>query len=181
MHGLSSKFPSDAWIPGLKELCFNFLKNLQKRPGGQYLRFCDDKIETIVEEYHETAHSFKVEIFGDNAEKSYIDHHKIAALYIRSFLVHQPFVLDIPAETQNPELCLCTKLANEYFSLPYMEALFRAWNNDFDGILRMDTMYRDNFIKLLYRYKKDINRLDPAALSNIICLIEQHYFIRRKN
>jgi hypothetical protein len=103
---------------------------------------------------------------------------KIAALYIRSFLKYQPFYLDIPKETKDIELCMVTKCPNEYFSIPFLEAIFRAWNDDFDGLLKLDMVYRDNFIKQLYRYTKDIGSLDPASLSNIIFLIEQRYFIR---
>jgi hypothetical protein len=67
-------------------------------------------------------------------------------------------------------------LANEYFVIPFLEVIFRAWNDDFEGLLRLDQNYRDNFIKLLHYYKKNIDKLDPLFFSNTLYLIEQQYF-----
>ena len=50
--------------------------------------------------------------------------------------------------------------------------------DDFKGLLCLDPFYRGNFIKLLYKFKNNINTLDPLSLANIIYLIEQRYFIR---
>lgn len=181
MRDNNIKFGSDSWIPDIKNLCFDFLKYLKKHPGGNFLCFRDDlgtaeKPGRIVVEYHKTAKLLKNDIFGKDSNQSYIDYHKIASLYIRSFLKYKPFYLDIPKETKNIELCLQVKLANEYFSIPFLETIFRAWNNNFNGLLRLDQQYRDNFIKLLYHYKNNIGSLDPLAFSNTIYLIEQQYF-----
>lgn len=175
------KFGSDVWIPDIKNLCFDFLEYLRKSPGGSFLCFRDylgtaEKPGKIVVEYHKTAKLLKNDIFGKDSNQSYIDYHKIASLYIRSFLKYKPFYLDIPKETKIIELCLQVKLANEYFSIPFLETIFRAWNNDFKGMLRLDQIYRDNFIKLLYHYKNNIRSLDPLAFSNTIYLIERQYF-----
>ena len=182
MDEVIAEFGSDKWIPKLHELCLDVLKNLQNRPGGRFLRLRDEFVGTIekpgiiVEEYHSSAASLKQKIFRDYASNSLLDHHKIAALYIRSFLIHQPFILDIPAETKNKDRCLNTVLSNEYFSIAYLAAIFKAWNKKFDCTLQMETRYKFDFIKLLYRYRKNSELLDPLALSNIICLIEKHYF-----
>ena len=181
MSNNENKFGSDKWIPEIKNLCFDFLKNLQKRTGGKFLKFKDElgTIENpgrIVREYHKTAKKLKIEIFTKNNNQSHIDYHKIASLYIRSFLKYKPFYLDVPKETRNIELCLFTKLSNEYFAIPFLETMFRAWNDDFEGLLRLEQNYRDNFIKLLYYYKNNINKLDPISFSNTIYLIEQKYF-----
>jgi hypothetical protein len=174
-------FGSDTWILEIKNLCFDFLKNLQKRPGGRFLRFRDDlgtpeKPGRIVKEYHKTAKILKSKIFTKNAGQSYIDYHKIASLYIRSFLKYKPFYLDTPKETKDIELCLQTMLPNEYFAIPFLETIFRAWNDNFEGLLRLDQNYRDNFIKLLYHYRININRLNPVSFSNTIYLIERQFF-----
>lgn len=180
-----SYFGSDEWIPHLSNLGFDVLKNLQKHPGGRFLRFRDTLIGTkdnhgeIVKEYHASVDLLKKEIFGANAINSNLDHHKIAALYIRSFLIHQPFILDIPADTNNKERCLYTVLANEYFSFIYLATVFKAWNEKFDWVLDMENGYKFDFIKLLYRYKK-YAKLDPYALSNIIYLIEKLFFKEKK-
>jgi len=181
MSDTVSTFGSDRWIPDLKILCFDFLKNLQKRPGGRFLKFRDEigsiaEKGRIIKEYNKTAIIYKDAIYGGDANSKRIDHHKIAALYIRAFLKYKPFYFDVPDETKYFEVCLYTKLANEYFSIPFLAALFKSGNNDFDGKLEMDVTYKDQFIKLLYSYKKDIQNLNPLALSNIIYLIEQHYF-----
>jgi hypothetical protein len=133
-----------------------------------------------VKEYHRTVSILKKEIYGENAGYEKINHHKIAALYIRAFLKYQPFYLDIPDETKNYKTCYYTELANEYFIIDYMEAIFKAANNDFDGELQMDPDHKVDFIKLLYSYKKDISKLDPLALADIIGLIEKQYFIPGK-
>jgi hypothetical protein len=176
---------SDIWIPDINNLCANFFETLQKQPGGRFIVFqgnigTEQKPGKVVEEYHKSVEKLKKEIFGENADQSHIDRHKIAALYIRSFLIHKPLLLNIPKEEKNVKLCLLTKLPNEYLSMLLLTAIFRAWNNDFDGKLRMDPSYKGNFIKLLYHYEKNINSLDPLSLSNTIYLIEQRYFIRSK-
>jgi len=178
-------FGSDEWIPDLLDLCFEMQRNFQKRLGGRFLRFKDTLIGTkanpgeIVKEYHVSADLLKKEIFGANAPNSYLDHHKIAALYIRSFLIHKPFVLEIPPEADNKERCLYTVLANEYFIIAYLAAIFKAWNDKSDWVLDMETGYKFDFIKLLYRYKKYV-KLDPCSLSNIIYLIEKQFFREKK-
>jgi hypothetical protein len=179
------KINSDIWIPEIKTLCLKFCKNLQKYPGGRFLKFRDDlgtaeKPGKIVKEYHKTVRILKNKIFTKGATQSHIDYHKIASLYIRSFLKYKPFFLDIPKETTNPEQCLQVKLANEYFAISFLEVIFMAWNDDFEGKLILDENYRDNFIKLLHYYKNDIKKLDPVSFSNTIYLIEQTYFHRSK-
>jgi hypothetical protein len=181
LFGNRIKFNSDIWIPELTNLCYEFLKRLKDYPGGRFVRFVDyigtaDYPGKIVKEYHKTAISLKKNIFGNNFNQYNIDHHKIAALYIRSFLKFQPFTFDVPKETKEYEMCLQTKLPNEYFLLVFLEAVFRAWNDDFEGFLVLDKNYKNNFIKLLYHYKKNINSLDPLTFSNTIYLIEKQYF-----
>ena len=94
------------------------------------------------------------------------------------YLKYRLFYFDVPDETKYFEVCLYTKLANEYFIIAFLESIFRGWNNDFDGLLILDPIYKGNFIKELYRYKNDINLLDPVSFSNTLYLIEQLYFRR---
>ncbi len=181
MSGIISNFGSDNWIPALSDLCFNFLRNMQNREGGRFLRFSDavGTIENpgeIVREYHRTAIKLKLHIFGDNAKDCYIDYHKIAALYIRAFLKIRPFSIDKPKETKNPAISMYAKSANEYFVIPYLSLMFKGWNKNHEGVLRLEQGYRDNFIMLLHQYGKDISKCDPVSFSNTIYLIEQNYF-----
>ena len=158
---------------------------MRKFKGGQFLNFNDglgteDNPGKIVLEYHESAVKFKVETYGNIASLSHINYHKIAAFYIRSFLKYRLFSLEIPKEPKNIEVSLYAKLANEYFVIDFLEAIFMAWNNDFNGVLSLDPVYKDTFIKHLYRYSKDIALLDPITFSDIISFIEQKYFYRSK-
>jgi hypothetical protein len=152
-------------------------------PGGEFLHFNDglgteENPGEIVVEYHKTAVMFKTETYGENAVHSHINYHKIAAFYIRSFLKFKPFVLDKPKCLKEGEISLYVKLANEYFIIAFLEAIFRAWNNDFNGLLSLDPVYKDTFIKHLFRYGKNINLLDPITLADVISFIEQKYFYR---
>jgi len=176
-----TQFSSDTWINPLTDLCLEYLKFLQKKPGGQYLCFKKTLIGTekepgeIIKEYNRS-----IVLLRERLSINYIDRHKIAALYIRSFLKYCPFYFDVPVNIKYFESCLYTQLSNEYFSLPFLSAILKSFSSDFDKILRIDATYKDNFIKLLYRYKKNIDLLDPLALANIIDLIERCYFINNK-
>jgi len=177
-----SNFGTDTWIPKLSELCFNYQRNLQLRPGGSFLHFKDELLGTkekpgvIVEDYHRSVEIFKREVYDIYAADSHIDHHKIAALYIRSFLIHQPFVNIIPEETKNPQLNMYAMSPNEYFAVPFLTTVFKTATEKWNYILDIPTEYKNNLIKLLYYYRNNINKYEPAALSNMFYLIEQLYF-----
>ena len=183
----TARFHSDVWIPKIKNLCLGFLSEMQNYPGGQYLRFSDElgtveRPGRIVKEYHRSVAKFKTEVYGENTEQELINYYKIAAFYIRSFLMHKPFYEEVPNGIRNPEFCDYTKLPNEYFVIPYLEAIFKGWNEDFDGSLELhkDRMFMDNFIQHLHRFKKNIETLDPVSFSATIRLIEKQYFRRSK-
>jgi hypothetical protein len=177
-----SSFGSDAWLPHVKDLFSEYLKNLQRRPGGKFLKLREEIIGSegkwgiLVEDYHGMVEEFKVEIFGAAASRSYIDCHKIAAIYIKSLLIHKPFFNDRPDETKFFEVSWYCKLANEFFVLPYLETVFVAWTGHIDYRLRILPKYRNSFIKLLHHYLCEPESLDILSLANIIYLIEQLFF-----
>ena len=179
-------YPSDVWLPDVNKLCFNFQKRFSRFPGGRFLAFHDKYVGTadnpgkIVKSYHKSVDKLKDKIFSSRADKEYIDYHKIAALYILSFLEHKPFCLDIPDETKNPDICWYVELANEYFSIPFLEAVFKAGNNTIDRQLRMPDNYQREFIKMLFEHKEKITILEPLAFAHIIYQIEQNYFLPRR-
>jgi len=183
--GSVSKFGTDEWIPKLSELCFEYQKNLQIRKGCQFLRFKDELLGTkenhgiIVKEYHKSVEMFKKEIYDTLAADSHIDHHKIAALYLRSFLIHQPFINYVPPDTANPSLNLYALSPNEFFAIPFLTAVLKTATEKWDYTLDMPPVYRNNLIKLLHYYKNNMDRYEPAALSNIFYLIEQLYFKKK--
>jgi hypothetical protein len=180
-----SNFGTDKWIPRLSELCFNYQRNLQLRQGGQYLRFKDELLGTsenpgvIVESYHASVNRFKRDIYDIFAMDAHIDHHKIAALYLQSFLIHQPFINDIPEQTKNPKLNMYAMCPNEYFAIPFLTTVFMIANDKWDHTLKLPLAYMNNLIKLLHYYKNNINNYEPAALSNMFYLIEQLYFKKK--
>jgi len=180
-NNVVSRLPSDKWIPHILKVCGEFLSLVSKYPGGRFLTFRNEigtieKPGKIVKEYHRTASLLKIEMYGDHAYKEHIDHHKIIALYIRSFLKYQPFFLNIPDSTKYYKTNRYTLLPNEYFIIDYMETIFKAANNDIYGELLMDPDYEDYFIRLLYDYKKNLSKLHPKYFANDIYHIEQRYF-----
>jgi len=176
-------YPSDVWLSDLIVLCYNFQKRFSKFPGGRFLAFHDKYIGTadnpgrIVKSYHKSVDILKNKIFSSRANKEYADYHKMASLYILSFLEHKPFFLDIPDETKNPEISWYVELANEYFSIPFLEAVFKAGNNTIDRQMKMNDKYKKDFIKMLYEHKQRITILEPLSFAHTIFLIEQNYFL----
>lgn len=178
-------FPSDVWLQDLMILCHDFQKRFIAFPGGRFLAFHDKYIGTadnpgrIVKSYHKSVDKLKNKIFSTHAGKEYIDYHKIAALYILSFLEHKPFCLDIPDDTKNPKISWYVELANEYFSLSFLEAVFKAGTNTFDKELQLAD-YKSEFIKMLFEHKVKKTILEPLSFAQTIFLIEQNYFLPRK-
>ncbi len=183
-----SRFNSDKWIPDLRNLCLGFSSYMTNNqyPGSEHLKFSDEIGDfenpgKIIQEYHASANEFKTFNFGDNDNLSYIDHHKIAAIYIRAFLMYSPFYIDIPAESKKANPCKYVYFANEYFIIALLSSMFKAWDKHADGEicnknLLMPVHYRESFIKLMYHYKGDISKIDLPSFANLIYLIEQHYF-----
>jgi hypothetical protein len=176
-------YPSDVWLPDLKELCFNFLTRFSKYRGGRYLAFRDgyigtaDKPGRIVKEYHKSVDKLKDKIFTSHADGERINYHKIAALYILSFMKYEPFCLDFPDEAKKPERNWRVQLANEYFSIPFLEAVFKAGNKTIAKELQMDDKHQKELVKMLYEHKRKITIIEPLSFAFIIEQIEQNYFL----
>ncbi|MDR1277551.1 MAG: hypothetical protein LBK02_02240 [Treponema sp.] len=175
-----SSFGSDTWFPHIESLFLAYLTNIQHRPGGRFVclkkPILDVKNGPLVKTYHELAARFKKEMFGEKSKDSFMDHHKIAALYIKAILITQPFFNDRPAETKIYEISWRSRLANEYFIIVYLSAIFKAWNGDCNKKLIIPQNYKRNLIKLFHHYLCTPQKLDVASLANTIYLIEQIYF-----
>jgi hypothetical protein len=174
------KFGDDISISGLRSLCFTFKESFQKRPGGQYLKFRDE-IGTeenpgrIVKEYRKTATNFK-----KANDLQIIDCYKIAALYIHAFLKYQPFYLNNP---KNSEYDKTLDLANEYFTIPLLAAIFDAWNEGTTHFkLELTPRFNADFLEKLPDFKKaDISTQEVVNLSDTIYAIKQTYFVESLN
>jgi hypothetical protein len=183
MSSVLRLYPSDVWLPDLIVLCQDFQRRFSEFPGGRFLVFHDkyigtvDKPGKIVKGYHKSVDKLKEKMFSPLANTHNIDYHKIAALYILSFLECKPFRLDIPKETKKPGISWYVMLANEYFSISFLEAVFKAGNNNFKRKLQIAECYKKDYIKMLFEHKQNITKLEPLTFAHVIYHIEQRYFL----
>jgi hypothetical protein len=183
-----ARYESDKWIRPIMSYCMSFLSKMQSHPGGEFLRFRDGMGTEkhpgiIVQEYQDSALILNscghiVEIYDKNTNQPYINKYLFVALYIRAFLIHQPFYLDAPDNSRFFTPSKYTSYPNEYFIIGFLEAFFREWNNDHSGLLILDDKYRERFIDKLSKYKMDIILFNPLSFSGEINFIEHSYFYR---
>jgi len=180
-------FASDMWITPMKMLCMNYLTSMKEYPGGNFLIFNDDlgtkeHPEKIVKEYHITAlimenTGHKVEEYDKITELGYvIDNYLFISLYVRAFLIHQPFSFD-NSSNKKASIHKYIKFSNEYFIISLIEMLFRAFNNN-SGKLILDNDYINGLISTLTQYKNDITLFNPIEFSERLKDIERKYFLR---
>jgi TolA-binding protein len=173
---IKNKFSSYKWITPLRNLCYRFLENLQKRPSGQFLHFREELLGTneepgrLIFEYYKAVQEFK-----KTFNIQFINLHKIASFYISLFLKYELFYFD-SHNSNKYEHCLLTEFPNEYFSLVFLSMIFEVSNDKDDKKQVMTGSDELDFIKLLYRNKKNIDKFDPLTFSYIISLIEKLYF-----
>ena len=165
------------WIPLVIDLCFDFLKRLEKCPGCKYLRFEEDRIGTIenpgiiINEFNKDIFNYSHEIIVRNIEQ----YHLVAAFYIRSILKYKLFSLNIQEETKQPQTCLYTEYPNEFFIIPFLEFIFKAYK-DKDAVLNMDRNSKAELISELLSYNG--NNFPAHTFSTTIRQIEKDYFKR---
>ena len=178
-----AKFESDKWIRPIMSTCMDFLKKMRDYPGGKFLGFRDDlgteeHPGKIVQEYHSTASILNSCGYKVETRNNVINKYLFMALYVRAFLNHKPFYLDAPGSSKLFTSCKYTDSPNEYFIIPFIEAFFREWDNDYDGQLRLDDKARNEFIRTLSKYKNDISLLNPISFSEKLYTIKQKYFYK---
>ncbi|MDR0516877.1 MAG: hypothetical protein LBH25_07530 [Fibromonadaceae bacterium] len=148
--------------------------------------------------YEQSWWRFKEHVYGEIAEKKHIDRHKIAALYILSFLAKRPFVVR-PSDArlghlekidedrsflldQNNRRLL---LANELFCYVILRDILFSWDDKKDTPFDMEENKKAWFMILLNSYSF---KLEPESnsqvmsdeslflsLSQIIYYIEEKY------
>jgi len=165
-------FDSEHWWPEIAIFAVSFLEYINKQAGnGLEVKLKQKKLEKVKETYFRNLSAFKAKVYGREASKHKVDRHKIAALYIKSFLEVSPFYVENHDNQNRTKIQSCP---NEYFSMQLMYLILAAWNEEKYGI-RMIENEEKWFIILLNNYKLDINTLDVLSLAQIIYYIEDKY------
>jgi hypothetical protein len=164
----------DYWWPHIKLLAKSFEENLNKRGKETSVRIKldDKKLDLALNRYvHKWAH-FKSKIYGDNVDDKRIDRHKIIALYIECFLKESPFRIE--GYSKNEKIDLHFMLANEFFSLSFMEVVINSWHGKAEPF-KMEKKEKKWFVILLNHYSSNPSTLDILSLAQIIYYIEKPY------
>jgi hypothetical protein len=170
----SFSFSSSHWFPDYKVLAQNFLTFLEQM-GAKYLRLDSGRLENVVPHYFANMLDFKQRVYGAEAINNTIDHHKILALYTKSFLVNTPFIYPVGIKSG---LLRIELLANEFFCVTFIATVFRAWIDGGDHkVLNIPENDLSWLIKLFYQYHKSPETLDILSLSRIIYDLEQRFFV----
>lgn len=168
-------FPSVKWIPDIQILAQNFLSFLAKEKNSRFLELDLGRLENIQPYYYANMIDFKQRTYGKDADTNNIDHHKILAIYIKSILVNKPF--SYPKGIKK-DILRIELLANEFFCVSLMEAVFMAWNTDgMKKVLKIPKHELGWFIKLLHQFRNSPETLDILSLSQSIYYIERNFFV----
>lgn len=175
---MKTKCPSrDYWWPHIKRLAKKFEEILNKKldASSVCVKLDDAKLNSALSRYERRWQSFKNSIYGREADSNVIDRHKIMALYIESFLREKPFrVENLNGSVKNEDIDLRFMLANEYFSLSFMETVINSWHGKSEAI-EIKENERNWFIILLNHFKFHPTALDILSLAQIIYYIERPY------
>jgi hypothetical protein len=87
---------SEHWMPDFEKTGIEFLKYIQQTNGGAYVKLTLGIFEKVKLDYRKAANRYKMETSGDQFADTKIDHHKIIAFYILSFLKLHPFDYEPP-------------------------------------------------------------------------------------
>jgi hypothetical protein len=168
-------FDSEVWWPNIERLTSIFLEYINKQAGnGPIVKLKPKELEKVKEVYFRNLKAFKDKVYGKKASEHRIDHHKVTALYIKSFLEVSPFYVENLSNQSRTDIQSCP---NEYFSMELMFLIIMAWNKK-ECEIRMAENERKWFIILLNHYKLEISTLDVLSLAQIIYYIEDKYIKR---
>jgi hypothetical protein len=173
------------WWTTIEQIAEQFEVNL-KEIGKKYsvsVQLDINKLKEAFEIYELGWWTFKEYVYGQNAKKERIDRHKIAALYILSFLMKRPFSVKVYPENEDVDRKLF--LANELFSLAIMQLIIFGWEKDFK-VFQMDKEEKKWFVILLNYFKLNFVKSnpshisdDPSSVSDILSLSQIIYYIEK--
>lgn len=187
---MSEKAKSRFWWEHIKTLARHFEADLNKKGYGSVrIKLSETKLESALDMYERNWQKFKEGTYGEAKNDNRIDRHKIIAIYMQAFLAEKPFSLSVP---ENKDMDLHFPLANEFFSLFFMETVITAWRHgekDADyisnpagmnsvcisDIFKMEKNEMKWFIILLNHLKLNPKKLDILSLAQIIYYIEKPY------
>jgi len=177
---------SRAWWPEIEKVAEEFEKllNIKGSRDSVFFQYRLEKLTRAFEMYESAWERFKDYIYED-PDKEIIDRHKIAAIYVLSFLITRPFDISIGKETEDINKRPLF-WANELFSLEVMLTLIRLWHED-DKIFEMNEGEKKWFIILLNHFKLEMIKLnpnsisvtDPSIVSDILSLAQIIYYIEK--
>jgi hypothetical protein len=143
---------SEHWINAYKKTAFNYLHFVKSKPGGSLVTLQDKQFDEIRSDYRSSVIKYKEDIKGTNFSDVRIDHHKIIAFYIRTFLRNPPFFYDKPDVPGDESRSWFAMLPNEYFCIVLIELILLGWNNDKSKRLFLPDQYRRHLIILFHQY-----------------------------
>jgi len=168
----------DYWWNHIKLLAKGFEEALDKKRKESSIRvkLDDGKLDLALSRYEQKYANFKSKIYGGDKDNKRIDRHKIIALYIECFLRERPFCIEgsLKCSLDEESKDLQFMLANEYFSLSFMETVINSWHGKAE-VLKMDKEEKKWFIILLNHFTLNPNALDILSLAQIIYYIEKPY------
>jgi len=170
-----NSFNSDIWWPDIEKfacLFMDFINNKVLKVDDKQKFLNMKSLELVKEAYFKNLYVFKKRFYGKDASKKRLDRHKIAALYIKSFLEISPFYLDIRKPDKN--LLKVLKFPNEYFSVELMKLILLGWNKT-DNKIFTDKNEKKWFLVLINHFRLDLDTLDILSLAQIIYYIEKNY------
>jgi len=181
------KCDSRIWWQKIKEAAGKFEKLLNDKwnENSVFIQLDEKEFDSALKMYECGWWTFKEHVYGEAAEEEHIDRHKIASLYILSFLIKKPFQVSVGKESKKANKHLL--LANELFSLVILQTLLSAWNEN--KLFVMGENEKAWFIILLNLFKLKFEKSNPAKISDdpsnvtdllslaqVIYYIEKSYF-----
>jgi len=177
---------SESWKESIEKTIQSIITNCSKKNGYKYVNYYPERIKDIFLNYEIEMRALKDNIFKNyplisknKKEEDLIDHHKIIALYIKSFLKANPIEFDNKKYDEdyikdNPILTI--RLIKEMICFSFVVVIINAWNkkNIPDFELKIPKNYHEHFYKLIYYYSNRPDDLPVLGLSHIFYLLEMN-------
>lgn len=170
---------SDSWLPDLRLFFNREYKNICIADQYELVIFHEDRVHKIKNKYQENLSRVR-NMMSENSKLSYIDRHKICALYIKTILQLNIFEFNYKKynDLGRPDIMSILLLANEYVCFNLVVLIIESWSiKSKEGInlkklsdytllypeklppltLKGDYCdYLEHFVRLLYNTKDDI-------------------------
>jgi hypothetical protein len=177
MEGHDKELGSEHWMPDFEKTAMEFLKYMHGTNGGAYVNLTPGIFEQIKLDYRKAANRYKTETEGNQFADTKIDHHKIIAFYILSFLKLRPFCYEPPGIPGDAKRNWLAMLPNEYFCICLIQLIIMGWTGEHGKRIRFPTdEYRKCLIILFHRIRISPKYYDIIPIAHIIYFIEKYFF-----